>query len=288
MNDVVCKGGTLYVVGTPLGNLNDLSSRAAGVLMNATRLYAEDTRRARVLLDHLGSSIPVRSLHEHNERARQGEVISCLLAGDSVAIVSDAGTPAVSDPGADLVAGVAAAGFPISPIPGPSALATALSVAGFVASNKSVLFLGFLPQKGKARRIVLGQIEKHFGVVVFYESPRRLKDTLLELAEQGAARPALIARELTKIHEELIRGSVEELALWAGGTVRGEVTVLLGPPVKEEEDLDARDVEINRAIGACREAGLSARDTSVAVAAILGGRKREIYQRINELSSSDT
>jgi len=283
MSSFSCRPGTLYVVSTPLGNLGDLTVRAGTVLREADRIYAEDTRRARILLDHLGSSVALRSLHDHNERGRRAEVVEALEAGLVIAVISDAGTPAVSDPGADLVAGVAEAGGTVSPVPGPSALAAALSVAGFVASNTSVLFLGFLPVKGKARKAALARIQGHSGVVVFYEGPHRLRKTLEEVSAGQPERPGVVARELTKLHEELIRGSVESLVGWASNQrVRGEITVVLGPlPEQEAAPLEAS--ELDRAIRACLEGGLSSRDTSVAVAAVLGVKKRMVYQRLNEL-----
>ncbi|MBW2396918.1 MAG: 16S rRNA (cytidine(1402)-2'-O)-methyltransferase, partial [Deltaproteobacteria bacterium] len=214
-----CKGsrrlgsmGTLYIVATPIGNLED------GIL-------AEDTRHTRVLLDHHGIGTRPRSLHAHNERARVAEVLEALDEGGSIALVSDAGTPLVSDPGERLVAAVAAAGHEVVPIPGPSAVLAALVASGL--ETTPFLFVGFLPRKAGERRARLSGLADRPETLVFFESPRRVARTLSELAERLGDRPACLARELTKIHEELARGSLAELATRFAEGTRGEVTLVV-------------------------------------------------------------
>ena len=275
--------GRLQVVATPLGNLADLSPRAAEALRTADVVYAEDTRRTRGLLSHLGASVPLRSLHEHNERERTNEVVGRIAAGARVVLVSDAGTPAVSDPGADLVAAVAAAGHRVEPLPGPSALVAALSVAGFRAASSDVSFLGFPPAKGKARRAWMGRAAAQAGLVVFYEAPHRIGATLSELAEREAERPAVLARELTKVHEEVVRGTVGTLRQWAEGEVRGEITVVLGPQEAVEDAATPDEAAVDAALQRCLDAGLSARDAATAVAAVMELPRRGVYARCQAL-----
>ncbi len=273
--------GVLYVVATPIGNLGDVSARAAQVLRDAAVVYAEDTRRTRVLLEHVGLAKDLRSLHEHNERERAGEVVEALVAGESLALVTDAGTPGVSDPGADVVAAALAAGARVSPIPGPSALAAALSVAGFAEAAHDVLFVGFLPVKGKERRAALARVHAHAGVVVLFEAPHRAAATLRELVELEPERAACLCRELTKLHEEVRRGSVGQLAERVAAGVLGEITLVLGPLVKPREV--AGDAEVDLALSRCLEAGLTPRDAATAVAAVLQAPRRSVYARCQVL-----
>ncbi|MBI5510136.1 MAG: 16S rRNA (cytidine(1402)-2'-O)-methyltransferase [Deltaproteobacteria bacterium] len=273
--------GTLFLVATPLGNLDDLSLRAQRTLAAVAVVYAEDTRRTRGLFEHFGIHKPLKSLHEHNERHRADEVLALLQEGQSVAVVSDAGTPGVSDPGALLVAMVSGAGVPISPIPGPSALAAALSVSGFTATSSDVWFVGFLPAKGEARHELVRRIGGHAGVVVLYEAPHRLQATLAELAAVDGDRRACLCRELTKLHEEVRHASVATLAIWAAGEVRGEITVVLGPRAEEPEV--ASDLAVDQALTRCLGAGLSARDASTAVAAVMEVSRRQVYARCQKL-----
>ncbi|MEE8408291.1 MAG: 16S rRNA (cytidine(1402)-2'-O)-methyltransferase [Myxococcota bacterium] len=277
------KEGTLYLVATPLGNLEDISQRVARCLAEADIVYAEDTRRSRILVEHLGLPRELRSLHEHNEHERSAEVVAHLRAGKTVALVSDAGTPAVSDPGATLVRLTVEAGFTVSPVPGPSALTAALSVSGFSAVSTDVAFFGFLPVKGKLRRLALERVGTSAGVVVLFEAPHRIEATLRDLCQLEPARPACVCRELTKVHEEIRYGSVEELLAWAAKTVRGELTLVLGPSAVETPTPD--DAEVDAALKRCLAAGLSARDAAAAVAAVLQRSKREVYARCQKLST---
>ena len=197
--------GTLFVVATPIGNLEDITLRALRVLREPDVVAAEDTRRSGNLLRHYEISTPLLSLHEHNERERIPQILDRLGAGESVALVSDAGTPGISDPGAEVVRAARAAGFGVIPVPGPSAVAAIMSVAGTLASP--VTFLGFVPFKSKARtRWVEAVAELPSHAVVCFESPHRLRQTLAELGLILGNRPILVGRELTKIHEEWRQG----------------------------------------------------------------------------------
>ena len=276
--------GLLNVVATPLGNLGDLTARARQVLLEVDRIYAEDTRRTRILLSHIGSTVPVKSLHEHNEHGRTREVLEALAEGLQLALVSDAGTPAISDPGADVVAAVVGEGFRVTPIPGVCAMTAALSVAGFRESSTQVYFVGFLATKGSMRKAQVQALLAHDGLGVFYESPKRLGRTLRELAQDAPSREAMVARELTKAYEELKRGSLEELAHWAeSGPIRGEVTVVLGPLDAPKLPREPDDEKLDQAIAKVLDAGLSPRDAAAAIAALLEVKKRRVYNRINEL-----
>lgn len=219
--------GTLYVIGTPIGNLEDISARARRVLGGATVCYAEDTRRTGRLLASLEASTPLRSLHEHNERARVEEIVGRLERGETVALVSDAGTPVVSDPGARLVEAVLAVALPVSPVPGPSAVAAALSVSGLPADR--YWFAGFPPRRGDERNAWLERAAATPDTVVVFEAPARLSDLLGDLAGAGLAeRRAIVCRELTKLHETVRPGTIAELAtVYATETVKGEVTVVM-------------------------------------------------------------
>lgn len=242
----------LYVVATPIGNLGDLSSRARGVLAAAAIVAAEDTRTSGKLLDRAGSKARRVSLTEHNVEQRAPELIAAAQEG-VVALVSDAGTPVVADPGARLVAAAHRAGVPVYAVPGPSALAAALSVSGFEGSD--VHFLGFLPRQRGERTARLASALGGAAVVVFFESPNRLVGTLGELAAEHGDPEVAVCRELTKVHEEVVRGAASEVAERLG-EVRGECTVVVqspdGPDPGEEE-VRAYMAEMERA-GARRSA----------------------------------
>jgi 16S rRNA (cytidine1402-2'-O)-methyltransferase len=201
--------GTLFVVATPIGNLEDISARALRVLREVALIAAEDTRRTAKLLSRHGISTPTTSLHAHNEHQKRAELVGRLAAGDHVALVSDAGTPTVADPGALLVGGAAAAGIKIEPIPGPSAITTLLSAAGFTADSFS--FLGFPPTSQGERAAWFDRLLQIGGCVVFYEAPHRIKFTLEDLRRVAGDVPVVAGRELTKAHEEILRGSVSDV-----------------------------------------------------------------------------
>jgi len=221
--------GILHVVATPIGNLEDITLRAARILGAVDRVLAEDTRHSKRLLNHLGHSPPMVSLNEHNERGRVDLVLGWLGEGLHVALISDAGTPAISDPGFPLVRAVADAGFRVVPIPGACAFVAAASAAGLPTDR--LHFLGFLPGKPGKRRRALTEALALRSTTLLYASPHKLPATLNELVEiAGADRPAVVCRELTKVHEEFDRGTLGELAeRWSNQRVRGELTVIIAP-----------------------------------------------------------
>jgi 16S rRNA (cytidine1402-2'-O)-methyltransferase len=226
-------GQALYVVATPLGNLRDISLRALDVLARVDVIAAEDTRVTAKLLARHGVTTRQLSLHAHNERRRSAEVVALLTAGKSVALVSDAGTPGVSDPGAAVVGAVAAAGFAVIPIPGPSAVIAALSASGFAASQW--LFCGFLPPAAAARRSAIARLKELPFALVFYEAPHRIAATLEALATVlGPERRLVVARELTKHFESIYRGSLGEAGAWLAADpnrTRGEFVLVVDAPV---------------------------------------------------------
>lgn len=218
--------GTLYVVATPIGNLEDVSARALRTLGDASLIAAEDTRHTARLLRRHGIDTPTLSYHKHNERERVDRVLQALAVGD-VALVSDAGTPAVSDPGAVLVRAVREAGYPVVPIPGPSAMIAAVSTSGLV--DGPFLFGGFLPRESDERRRAIQRAAIAGVPLVLFESPNRLAQTLDDLLMSLGDVPAVVARELTKIHEEIRRGTLSELAgRYRAGEVKGEICIVVG------------------------------------------------------------
>jgi len=221
--------GRLQVVATPIGNLADLSARAREALINADVIAAEDTRHTRVLLRAIGITKPLVSLHEHNESQRTPELLARLAAGETIALVSDAGTPLLSDPGLELVQRAARAGFEVHAIPGPSAITSALAVAGLPTDR--FCFEGFLPSRERERRAALAALAHEPRTLVFFEAPHRILRTLADMAvEFGAERPAAVARELTKAHETIYRGTLRELLARAQAEEnfqRGEITVVV-------------------------------------------------------------
>jgi 16S rRNA (cytidine1402-2'-O)-methyltransferase len=274
----------LYLVATPIGNLEDVTLRALRVLREADLVLAEDTRRTRVLLDRHGISARPRSLHAHNEAMRTQEVLAALADGGCVALVSDAGTPLISDPGERLVAAAIAAGHEVLAVPGASAVLAALAVAGLPAAPFA--FLGFLPRKAGARRALLAAYRGRPETLVLFESPRRLAASLRQLAEILGERPACVARELTKLHEEVVRGSLGELARHFEAGARGEVTLVVGgddgePAVVEVGELDA-------AIRARMAAAGSASEIASELARATGLPRREVYARVVALREMDS
>ncbi len=268
--------GQLVVVATPIGNLGDLSPRALEVLTSADVVYCEDTRRSRILYSAHGVTprAPLRSLHEHNEHDRCATVIAHIRAGQLVALVSDAGTPGISDPGERVVAAVADAGLAVTTAPGPSAVVTALSISGL--SSERFIMEGFLPRKGAERQRRLESWAHEARTVVFYESPQRLAATLGELAERWPRRRVVVARELTKLHEELVRGTLELVAArFHDSETQGELVVVL-EGVLDERVID--DEEILRALDHAFDEGSSTRDAVDEVAQALGVARRHVYQ----------
>jgi 16S rRNA (cytidine1402-2'-O)-methyltransferase len=272
--------GTLYVVATPIGNLGDLSPRAAEVLRSVAAVAAEDTRRTRKLYAHLGAAPPeMISVPAFDERRRMAAVLARLRAGDSVALCTDAGTPGVSDPGAALVAAAWAAGARVVPVPGPSAALAALQASGLPADR--FLFAGFLPRKGAGRAEALAVLASTPATLVLYEAGNRIAATLRDLADALGDREALVARELTKLHEELARGRLSDLAARFSGEVLGEVTVVVSgegaraaaePPEPLEEELARRIAAGDAPSAIARE-----------VARARGLRRADVYDALERL-----
>lgn len=277
--------GILYVVATPIGNLADLTLRAIDVLKTSERVAAEDTRRTRQLLSHLGiEGKPLDALHAHSSARDVTKLVERLLAGDSVALVTDAGTPAVSDPGDALVKASIAANVKVVPIPGASAVLAALVASG-LATGVGFRFIGFLPRDGVARRDGVATICATPEPVILFESPERTQATLAELADAMPERPACVARELTKLHEEVVRGTLDSLAK-DRDSWRGEIAIVLGgwtPDMRSEEIDDAAiDTRIDREL----ELGTHAKTVADVVAAWSGRPRREIYERVVRRKSS--
>lgn len=268
--------GTLHLVATPIGNLEDLSPRAVAVLREVDLLLAEDTRHTRTLLQHHGIAARPLSLHAHNEAARIGRVLAALEGSGSVALVCDAGTPLVSDPGGRLAAAVAAAGHRVTAVPGASAVLAALSVSGLPCEQ--FVFLGFLPRKAGARRKRIAAHRDRPETLVLFESPRRVAATLKELDEVLGERAACVARELTKLHEEVVRGTLAELAQRFADGARGEITlVVAGAP-----DGGARpDVgDLDDAIREALSAGRPVKEIASELSRDSGLPRRDVYARV--------
>jgi 16S rRNA (cytidine1402-2'-O)-methyltransferase len=275
--------GTLYVVATPLGNLGDLTFRAAELLKSVPVVAAEDTRRARQLLHHLDGHPRLISFHAHSPDSRFADILAELERGRDVALVSDAGTPVVSDPGAGLIAEAMGAGVRIVPIPGLSAVTAALSASGLPADR--YLFLGFIPRKGRDRTQLLDRAVRDEWSVVFYEAPNRLVGLLEDLRERaGPDRPAVVGRELTKLHEEVRGGTLSELiAHYSEEPPRGEITLILagsGKPSREEE---REPVDIEQRAAELLEEGLSRRGVVQRLVEETGLGRNEIYRRVMDL-----
>ncbi len=270
--DTVAPPATLVVVATPIGNLGDLSERAGRALQTADLVCCEDTRRTGRLLEHLGVRRPLMRLDAHVERAGAGRVIEVLGAGGRVALVGDAGTPAVSDPGARLVAEVVRAGFEVRAVPGPSAVLAAIVVSGLPADR--FVFEGFLPRRGADRRDRLADLAVERRTSVVFESPHRLADTLAELsATCGPTRQVAVCRELTKVHERVWRGPLSAAAD-APGSERGEVVIVLGGA---EAPAGADDDVVRGALEAALATGSSRRDAVRDVARRLGVARNRVY-----------
>ena len=274
--------GTLYIVATPLGNLGDLSRRAGEVLAKVPVVAAEDTRRTRGLLSHLGARPTLLSFHAHSGENRLDGLLDILRSGRDVALVSDAGTPSVSDPGTDLVAEARTAGIPVVPIPGPSAVATALSAAGLPADR--YLFLGFIPRKGKLRSRLLSRAAVEEWSVVFFEAPPRLLALLEDLIPlAGPGRTAVVGRELTKMHEEIRAGTLGELAdYYSAVPPRGELTVVLGGTGEPAAEPDRTEDAVEQATTLLAE-GLSRREVVQRLTQSLGLPRNEAYKLVMEL-----
>ncbi len=275
--------GIIYIVATPIGNLADITLRALDVLKTVDLIAAEDTRHTRKLLSHYGISAKLISCNEHNERKRAEELVQRLTAGASVALLSDAGTPAVSDPGYRVLTAAIAANIRIVPIPGPSAAVAALSASGL--ASDTFLFVGFLPHKSAKRLARLKQLANVHATVIFYESPNRIIGLLQDVAAVWGNRPVVLAREMTKRYEEFIRGRVEDVKidLESRSDIKGEITLLVSGQDAAAEDFTETVKE---------EIGAALRDGSAGTARLsrdLAGRygmpKNQVYEMILQMKS---
>ena len=270
------------MVATPIGNLGDFSARAQETLRACQWIAAEDTRHTGVLLKHFNIQTPQLSLHDHNESARSIEIISRLQKGESVALVSDAGTPAISDPGFELVRATAAAGIEIVAIPGPCAAIAALSIAGLPTDR--FCFEGFLPARGAARRQRLEALVNEPRTLVFYESPHRVLEAIEDCAAAfGESRAATVVREATKLHETTYRGSLRELVAMAGGDpdfARGEIVLLIGGA--PEAAASGRDEALDKTLSVLLKE-LPLKQAAALAARLTGARDNEAYKRALQL-----
>lgn len=271
--------GTLYVVATPIGNLSDISQRAIKTLNDVDLIACEDTRHTQKLLNHFGIQTKTISYHDHNEQQRTEQLLELLKQGSNVAVVSDAGSPAISDPGFRLVRGAIDHEVNVVPIPGPSALISALTVAGLPTDE--FFFAGFLPSRSNARRTRLQELASIPGTLVFYESPHRLATTLKDALDVLGEREAVVARELTKLHETLQRGKLSELALHYSTTEepRGEIVLLVDRTVLASDEVS----EIRRVadlVAQFESAGLDNRAALKKAARELGLSRAEAYRQL--------
>ena len=272
----------LYIVATPIGNLGDVTLRALAMLAGADAILAEDTRVSRTLLARYGIETPLSPYHEHNAAEARPRALKRIAGGEALALISDAGTPLISDPGYRLVVEAVAQGLPVTAAPGPSAALAALCLAGLPTDR--FYFEGFLPPKRAARRERINALAAAPGTLIFYESPGRLADTLADLALELGPRRAAVARELTKLHEEVRRGALDKLAAEysAGEAPRGEIVIVVGAaearaPISE----DALDRDVIEAL-----ATLSVKDAAAAVAAKHGLPRRRVYARALALAGA--
>jgi 16S rRNA (cytidine1402-2'-O)-methyltransferase len=280
-NDAACKPSAgLYVIATPIGHLGDITLRALAILSQADVIACEDTRNSGVLLQAFGIKKPTFSYHDHNEEARGPEILQRLAQGEVVALISDAGMPAIADPGFKLVRDCRAAGFAVTVVPGANAAVTAMAGSGLPTDQ--FYFAGFLPPKSAARKKDLTVLKPIMATLIFYESPQRLAASLADIAEVlGAERPAVVARELTKFYEEMRRGTTGELAAhYAQNEAKGEIVILVGKATSDDVvDIDAVLTE--------RLQKLSVRDAVVEVAEMTGIAKKEVYARALALTDAE-
>jgi 16S rRNA (cytidine1402-2'-O)-methyltransferase len=276
--------GTLYIVATPIGNLEDLTHRALRVLGEVEVVACEDTRRTRVLLNHFGIKTKTLSYHEHNERERAEQICKLLLAGKNVALVSDAGTPLINDPGFRLTSAAIQLNLPVVPIPGPTALISALVVSGL--PSEQFLFAGFLPSRANARRQKLEELAAIPATLVLYEAPHRIAATLQDALEVLGNRQATVARELTKLHEEIARGSLRELIerFGDGSAVRGEIVLVISGAAVDETSGDGAVEPASRRlierVSELESEGLDAKLALKKAARELGLKRDEAYRVI--------
>jgi len=264
---------TLYIIATPIGNLEDMTYRAVRILGEVDLIAAEDTRHSLKLLNHFNISKPLTSYFDHNQQFKGERILNALRQGKSVALISDAGTPCISDPGYNLVRDAVAEGIPVVPIPGACAAIAALSGSGL--PSDSFTFAGFPPARQGKRRVFLSEMSRLPGTLVLYEAPHRLEETLRDIRETLGERQVVVARELSKIYEEFIRGSVPEvMAVVTQGKARGEIVILIAPGEPVQEQSEALDTLLRRLLD---EEGLSVKDAARKAALITGTSRNEAY-----------
>lgn len=270
--------GILYIVATPIGNLEDITLRALRILREADLIACEDTRQTRKLLDHFEISKPAVSYHEHNEASRTAELMAKLEAGASIALVSDAGTPLVSDPGYRIVDAAIAAGISVVPVPGASALLAGLAGSGLATDE--FRFCGFLPPRSGERRRALEALRGEDCTLIFYEAPHRILEALEDVEAALAGRRVIVGRELTKLHEEFLRGTAAEIraALASRPSVKGEITLLIGPAPRREGDTEGAEEEVR----ALERQGMPRTEAVKQVARSRGISKRDLYKKTVE------
>jgi 16S rRNA (cytidine1402-2'-O)-methyltransferase len=280
--ELILPGGCLYLVATPIGNLEDITLRALRILKEADQIACEDTRHTQKLLSHYDIHKPLVSYHEHNEMTRAPELVLAMEQGAEIALVSDAGMPLVSDPGYRLVTLSLRHRLPVIPIPGPSALLASLSASGL--PNEEFLFAGFLPARTAERRRALERLRIEDRTIIFYEAPHRIEETLRDAREILGDRPACLAREVTKLHEEFRRGLLSELAQSVSERpARGEITLLVGPPSGDEKSagLDTSQSLAERVDELIRQAKLDRKEALKLAARERGLTKRAAYQELH-------
>src|SRR3990170_2711861 len=265
----------LTVCATPIGNLDDVTSRVLRELREADVVLCEDTRRTRILLDRHGIEARLSSYHRHNEAARTSEILARLERGERVALVSDAGLPGVNDPGARLITAAATAGLEVAVLPGPSAVETALVASGLISDRYQ--FVGYLPRRAAELRKLAGELARWPGSVVAFESPRRLPASLAVLAEELSGRPAAICRELTKRFEEVVRGPLGELAERFSEPPRGEITIVLGAPAGVPRESELGEAAF-AAVAELVAAGVAPRPAAAVLARLTGASKNALYR----------
>lgn len=285
-------GSVLYVVATPIGNLEDLSPRAARILRDVSVVAAEDTRRTATLLRHVGSKAAMLVADEHHEQRAAQQIAQRLTQGQSVALVSDAGTPGISDPGGRIVAVVRAQGWLVVAVPGACAAAAALSIAGLTHAGGGWIFAGFLPSKTQERLRVLADWQVRAGddlALVFYEAPHRIEAALAALSEVfGAERDVLIARELTKVFEQSVRLPLGEAAAWLGtdsNHARGEFVLVVYPPAERAHEAVGMDDAADKAVRILVGAGLPTKQVAQIAQQLTGAPKDQLYQRALDLKA---
>jgi 16S rRNA (cytidine1402-2'-O)-methyltransferase len=270
--------GLFYLVATPIGNLEDITIRALRVLRDeVTAIACEDTRQTQKLLEHFEIRKPLISYHEHNETSRAAEIVERLANGESIALVSDAGTPLISDPGFRAVAAAIRAGITVVPLPGASALLTALAASGLPVDQ--FRFIGFLPPRTHARKEVFEELKAEQATVIAYESPHRILESLADLAEVLETRPLALGRELTKLHEEFLRGTASEIhaILASRHSVKGEITLVIGRAAQQFATVDPKEAVLSLELQ-----GIPRMEAIKAVAKQLGLPKRAVYRLLAE------